>query len=447
MVIAEPSLQHAMEGWAEHRRAEGYRIAFQKPSEFLLGGSGIGTGRVVLFVGDGVASGVPPARFAARIVSRFGPEEDIATDVPLARRVSGCDGVARIPLNDPDALRSYLARVIEREHRPGSWGDLRLQIAAGDGGFSSVIDAAIERAAGLIVSRLAPREATLSLRRHDEADVRSARRLPADRGGVFVWLGHGLRDALPGVAAERLAETCGGADVAVLLACYTGDFAASGDCVAERLLAAREGPLAVIAATRVTMPYGNARLGAELLCGLRDGEGTPAGLLVAAARRRTVEDQACGELRGLDDLATLVGADRSLLRAEREEHALAYQLLGDPLLRVRKTLPLRLDSPSFLGADEPLTIRGVVESPGKLSVAVLSPGVAGDGSDRRGNESFVQGAFQTVVEPTEDWRAGRRIIRVGVETPRGLEVGAVEVVRRGKSRTRLAGVAGGSMGR
>jgi hypothetical protein len=51
----------------------------------------------------------------------------------------------------------------------------------------------------------------------------------------------------------------------VLIACYTGAIDARDDSLAEELVLDEQGPIAAIAATRVTMPYGNTVLGCELL--------------------------------------------------------------------------------------------------------------------------------------------------------------------------------------
>ncbi|MFO0884412.1 MAG: C25 family cysteine peptidase [Pirellulales bacterium] len=56
-----------------------------------------------------------------------------------------------------------------------------------------------------------------------------------------------------------------GLSIAVLLACYTGAFDQPEDCLAEEMLRAPQGPVAVIGGSRVTMPYGIAVLGTEFL--------------------------------------------------------------------------------------------------------------------------------------------------------------------------------------
>lgn len=436
-VVAEPSRQTALDEWATLRRRQGHRLITLAPEEFpgrLVGWRDslrAGERSVLLFVGDGRLSGVAPASVPANVIRRYGPEEDIASDAPLGSMV-GADVVARIPINEPATLRAYFKRVVRRETSAATWSDLRLQLAAGVGGFSPFVDAAIEQAAANLLNRLAPTEATISLRRYGlrpNADDEPMASAPL-RGGLWVWMGHGWRDQLPGVANDSLVGVCGGADVAVLLACYAGDFTTPGRCVAEQLLTDDDGPLVVVAATRVTMPYGNTRLGAEMLLGLRDGRRDPVGLLLASAKNRSHGESTASELRGLEQLAALVGADQDLLPAERREHCLAYNLLGDPLLEVNRVAPMSIGAPSRLGADEPLVVTGVAPFAGKLRVD-LAKTPSRQGEATRIVERFVEAgeSYSVTALAPEDWKSGSRRVRVGVEGREGLAVGLASVSR------------------
>ena len=90
-----------------------------------------------------------------------------------------------------------------------------------------------------------------------------------DEGGfVWVYLGHGHRTRLdyiytpagyaPVLEAESVARlNCPpAAPIAVLQACYAGAFDGPTECLAEWMLRAEKGPVAVICGSRVTMPYG-----------------------------------------------------------------------------------------------------------------------------------------------------------------------------------------------
>lgn len=443
VVIVEPELRPAMSDWIALRGRQGHRVQVATPIDFpdrlgdLSSQAKAGERAVLVLVGDGQRSGVPPVAAPTTVICRYGPETNIASDAPLGQLV-GADVVARLPFNEPEALHAYLNRVVKRETSPATWGDLRLQLAAGVGGFSPLIDAAIEQAATGLLNRLAPVEATMSLTRYamEQAyETQPPREVSEEtaptRGGFWVWMGHGHRQALPGVADESLDATCGGADVAVLLACYAGDFAAPGRCVAERLLTASEGPLAVVAATRVTMPYGNTRFGAEMLMGLR-GEVRPAlGSLFADAKSRSLNTTTPTELQGLDQLAGLLGAEIEMLGAERQEHAMAYHLLGDPLLTLGRTTALPVSTTDRVVNDTPIEVHGVAPFAGRLRIEIAKSASRGGGDLPLIVERDINAgeAFHIAQVAPEGWRSGSRRLRIGVEGPTGLAVGVATVTR------------------
>ncbi|TWT95361.1 hypothetical protein Pla108_35080 [Botrimarina colliarenosi] len=448
VVVAPDSLQPAFGDWVALRESQGWRVRMmapgatvsesirllkdlpdrQRPDERL----------VLILVGDGLVSGVTPAKSRALVVGRYGPEIDIADDVPWGT-VAGADAVGRIPLNDANELRDYLARVVRRERTAPTWGDVRLQVAAGVGGFSPVIDAAIEGAATNLVTGLAPAAATLSLQRYDpyrdaSHDAASKKDLApmVQRGGLWVWMGHGHRNQLPGIDGDHLADACGGADIAVLLACYAGDFEAPGRCVAERLLADSNGPLAVVAATRVTMPYGNARFGGELLRAWRESPTASLGELMQTAREQNHGDSTAAALQGLDGVATLLGAEAATLADERSDHTHGYQLLGDPLLALDRTTPMTCDAPNSAAADETVALRGVAPFAGVLRVESRRP-YTPQRDDRpviHAEKSVAAGErFEVQLAPSDAWRHGKRTVRTGVVGREGLAVAVTTLTR------------------
>jgi hypothetical protein len=124
--------------------------------------------------------------------------------------------------------------------------------------------------------------------------------------------------------------------LAVLVACYTGAFDAKSACLAEELCLAKEGPVAVIAATRVTMPYGNTVFGYELMRACFGDQPTSLGESIRLAQRRTMVPVESDTFRpSLDSLAQGLSPPPVDLAGERREHVLMYHLFGDPLLRLR----------------------------------------------------------------------------------------------------------------
>jgi Peptidase family C25 len=125
--------------------------------------------------------------------------------------------------------------------------------------------------------------------------------------------------------------------LAVLVACHTGAIDAEDDCLAEELLVAKEGPVAAIAATRVTMPYGNTVLGYELLRACFRDRPNQLGEILRSAQRRTLNLPPDDSLRAsLDQIAGGFAIQPEDLVLERQEHVWMYHLLGDPLLRVHR---------------------------------------------------------------------------------------------------------------
>lgn len=431
-VICPPALQEVLRPWVQLRQEAGHRVTVvdriatartSKPTAETE------ERRVLILVGDGAGSGLPPRHEPAKIIRRYGPEATIATDLPW-RDASGADVVARLPFNERDTLAAYLSRVIAREQHRCTPNDTRIQLTAGVGGFSPIIDAAIEGAGQRIVSGLAPRTAEVSLDRVGDKKFTSGKHHQA-RGGVWVWLGHGQRHALPGVSPRDLVLAAKQGDVAVLLACYAGDFAAPGRCVAEQLLQDADGPLAVIASTRVSMPYGNARLGGELLAAMGRSRNASLGTLWSEALRHSHGAAEEELLATLDPLAQLLGGDAGSLGEERREHSQMYCLLGDPLLVVDRTdaLPIEVPSRAYLG--DQLVVRCEAPAAGRLRIVVRRhPRTSQKNSSEElayATNIMSAGEIQLPINLPIDWRVGKRLVRVFFESEEGTSVGAATI--------------------
>jgi hypothetical protein len=113
-------------------------------------------------------------------------------------------------------------------------------------------------------------------------------------------------------------------------------------CLGEELLLAEEGPVAVIAATRVTMPYGNTIMACELLRACFKDRPAAVGDMLRLAQQRVLaptnkNQPSKDQLRAtLDGMAEVLSPPPVDLPAERREHVLMYQLIGDPLLRLHR---------------------------------------------------------------------------------------------------------------
>jgi hypothetical protein len=91
----------------------------------------------------------------------------------------------------------------------------------------------------------------------------------------------------------------------------------------------------VIAASRVTMPYGNTVIGYELLRACFQDRSAALGEILRLAQQRTLAPTANDQLRSsLDAIAAGLSPAPVDLLTERREHVLMYHLIGDPLTRL-----------------------------------------------------------------------------------------------------------------
>ena len=165
-------------------------------------------------------------------------------------------------------------------------------------------------------------------------------------------------------------QTDMGLPIAVLMACYTGAFDQPHDCLAEHLLRAPRGPVAVICGSRVTMPYAMSLLGTALMDGCFQRRIDRLGdvLLYAKQRLAAAASDEDWRRKTLDALALAFHADKNALHGERSEHQLIFHLLGDPTLKLRHPEEVQLDCASAIESGQTLQIHGTASVAGKCLV-------------------------------------------------------------------------------
>jgi hypothetical protein len=230
---------------------------------------------------------------------------------------------------------------------------------AGVGGFGTTIDGIIEAAARKLITDHLPAHCETQLAHANPQDesypgpqqFRAELRAQLTQSSrAWIYLGHGHVKTLdtlvtdqglvPMLAVDDLTATplespVTGHPLAVMLACYTGAFDAPVDCLAEELLVQPGGPIAVLAATRVSMPYGNTVLGYELLRASFAERFATLGEMYLAAQQEALREADDDTTRmSFDQLARGLMPAPVDLAAERREHIQMYHLLGDPLLRM-----------------------------------------------------------------------------------------------------------------
>ena len=132
------------------------------------------------------------------------------------------------------------------------------------------------------------------------------------------------------------------APLAMFLACSTGAFDKPEDCLAEDLLRSDAGPVAILASSRVAMPYGLSVFATEALQAGLVEQTASLGETVRLAKVRALQQKTASDTpRPNSTIRSLLDSTAGLLtpgghdsRLELLEHAHLLQLFGDPCLRL-----------------------------------------------------------------------------------------------------------------
>jgi len=404
----------ALRPWVEHRQDQGHRfvrvsnrLSTDALRDEIRRQAGLHPLRFVVLVGDaapvGAAGDEAAARFVpthmspARINVRWGSEPVIASDMPLADLDDDLVpdlAIGRLTADDPAELAVMVQKILHYENHTdaGPWCR-RLSVVAGVGGFGGIVDQVLESATKKFLTEGIPSGYAMSMtygswRSPYCPDPRAFRAATMDRlneGSLFwVYIGHGQRRYLdsirvPGGAFPifdvddvRELQRAGGAPIAVFLSCYAGAFDEPRDCLAEELLRSPNGPVAVYCGSRVTMPYAMAVMGNEMMNEYFQHRRATLGEVVLHAKRRmatSVDEEAADTNRAmLNAIAKAISPAPDQLDAERMEHLLLFNLIGDPLLRMKHPLELDVTAPQNAYAGERVTITGTAPFSGRCTL-------------------------------------------------------------------------------
>jgi hypothetical protein len=384
LVVCPREFRPALVEWEKFRRAQGHELAIvdvpasaEQLKATIHRANQAGSLKYIVLIGDEPSAQdsrilaaqitVPTNYVPGKVNIRWGPEKEIASDTPYGD-LDGDGipdvGVGRIPAHSAAELAAVVRKVIRYEHLTdhGPW-EKSLNIVSGAGGFGALTDAIVEAAGRQVIGQTVPPEYDVrhifdSSSNPDVAEkIDFATRARGElNGGSLAWIyvGHGLPTELVYAATASGFRSilsmrdvpqlhCGPHNpLAVLVACYTGAMDAPHGCLGEELLLAEDGPVAVIAATRVTMPYGNTIMGCELLRACFQDRPVAVGDVLRLAQQRVLAPTGMDQpnkdqLRAtLDGMAQVMSPPPVDLAAERREHVLMYQLIGDPLLRLHR---------------------------------------------------------------------------------------------------------------
>ena len=421
MVVCPPAFLPAISTWINYREQQGYRIVHvdgrMTAVEILNSIRRYSTTHkvhYVVLVGDADLQmnfdpairerSVPTFVVASEINTELGVETHIATDNPygdLNGDFTPDIAVGRISADSPEQLQVIIRKIIDYERMPrgGEWRRT-IQLAAGVGDFGILADTIIEKAAKkLITDGIPPAYRTgftygnwRSPFCPDPRLFREHMLLQVEKGCLFwVYMGHGRAHRLDRFTVGNLLipvlesrdtrrfRASVGMPIAVMLACYTGAFEQPRDCLAEELLRVPQGPVAVLASSRVAMPYSMSVLGTSLMetafapagkgpttlsrnAKEHDSDEAPfrvLGDIVLTGKRALTSKVAEGKNRKLmDSLAKALSPTKEKLDVERREHGLMFNLLGDPLLRIEVPRLVSISTDKKVIAGNKLMIRG-----------------------------------------------------------------------------------------
>ena len=411
-VVCPDIYWETLQPWIAHRQRQGHgivRIANQRTAAELRNAVRAAANknplRFLLLVGDTAGRDASleahtPTYFArARVNVLWGSEPEIATDNWFADldddQVPDL-AVGRLPVDSTGELAALIARIQHYEQHAdhGDWRR-RVNFIAGIGGFGALADSILEMTTKKFLTSGIPAcyDTTMTYaswrspycpdprRFHDTAVERF------NEGSLFwVYIGHGQKTHLdhmhvPGRAypimdADHVKElkTETGPPIAVFFSCYAGAFDQPRDCLAEEMLRAAGGPVAVLCGSRVTMPYAMGVLADGMLVECFQHRRETLGEVVLHAKRQLARDIPADELQQnsnrqlLEALAAAISPARDKLAEERREHLLLFNLLGDPLLRLPSpdTVVLRCDA--TLEAGTSCLVRGSSPLPGQCTI-------------------------------------------------------------------------------
>lgn len=501
VVVRSSQWASAIDSWKEYRTSQGYSV-FEVDAE--LGREGVrkaiieiaanshGRLKFVLLAGD-VADTSDPTSIGtfyhpSSALVQFGGDKVLASDNDYA----DLDGdhspdlaVGRMPADSPSQLTRALERSIQYE-RSLDFGVWRrnVHVVAGVGGFGAVTDSVIEMTTRRFLSERIPGWSNLSmtqasLQSHycpDPLRFSDACLQRLNEGGMFwVYIGHGHVKTLDYLQVDNQwlpifneshvpqLQSPDKPPIAVFLACYTGAFDAREKSLAEQMVMSPTGPIAAIAASRVSGPYGLAMLSDGMLTSCFDDQLDTVGEIVQRAKQRLLSPQlddvaspsAQAQLKLINALADALSPKDYDLAAERLEHVWQVNLLGDPLLKLSHPTKIKLTLPEAVQSGQPLRVTGSTSQAGKLRIELANcrgrvskqlQSLQVDHATATGRESYQDryeaanqpvlvsdetscqpGDFERILQVPEGVESGKYCIRVLQQCEEGWQVGYAEL--------------------
>ena len=429
IVVCPAPMVAELSPWIEHRRRQQIQCVVIPPRPTAaqtlaaIRAAADPHTQYVMLVGDAPAIGthakqpsqVPIHYRPTTVTSAWGTTPTLSTDLPYGD-LNG-DGktevaVGRLPVDNATELRQAISKIIVHEQNSdfGPWRG-QVSLIGGVGGFGTLVDTAIESVTRSIVTGVLPSEAQTHVRFgspghlfYPKASSFTQTVLDDYVSGSRFWVyaGHGQvtqldrvpqtrqgKPVLDAISTRQLRTDDGNWPIALMLACYTGAMDASEDSIAETMWLHNEGPIAIIAGCRVTMPYGNttaaiglidavyqqrvSRLGKAWLSSIKSMQKQP--VETSTPNLSVTQNSAASpDARTMiDAIAKMISPAGSDLHAQRCEHAQLYNLIGDPTLMMVHPEEVVMEIPSGFEPGSPLTLNLNSPVEGRLTLSIDRP--------------------------------------------------------------------------
>jgi len=411
VVVCPEGFREALAPWLLHRRQQGHNITVIPPRpdkdalrNDIRGIAAAGSLKTIVLIGDTATPydgrqqrHLPTHHAEAKVNVHFGSTDTIATDNWFAD-LDDDDlpdvAIGRLPADAAADLTAMVKKIITYETSTdfSPWRR-KVNVVAGVGGFGVLADSLVESSTKWFLTASVPSAYRVSMTYGNwrspycplPETFAAQTRERLNEGSLFwVYIGHGMPRFLdtirvPGGQYPILStrdvsqiDCQHGSPIAVFLSCYAGAYDLAEDCLGEELLRKPGGPVAVLASSRVALPYGLGVLSSELLseCFVRRRE--TLGEMLLEAKRQSMSDGA-GDVRRrmLDTMSKAISPVEATPADERREHLHLVNLLGDPLLRLRQPQPVELETPKRTIAGEEVEIAFDAPLAGKATVELV----------------------------------------------------------------------------
>lgn len=365
LCVGSPEFLRAASPLIEHRRSQGLNVVLADgPVAEAVAGCAAPPA-FVLILGDEVRSGPPDSAAAWRIAAARQPfhgwtdshPEEFVSDMVFGDHDD--DGlpdasVGRIPARCAADVAAAAEKIVRWEKRAPGVGDLAVPVWAGDPGFAAIFRDMALAFLFTQVRQRAPLWTELWIIQGDErspfcgwpADQQSVFNSRMQSGGLIsAMIGHGRPSAWwsMDVSGGRLEYAVTDAALLtgvtatpphVIFACACGDFAfQGGECLTEALFRAPGGPVLCVGAAEDSHPLTNYYHSTALLDCLDTAEPRFGDLWLRSLRKANGTTEADKEL--LVHVLEPLMINKSLSTADlRADHAMLYNIMGDPATRV-----------------------------------------------------------------------------------------------------------------